>query len=113
MSATLLRHRSKSHMSRSFKRRIARVNIPTEQNEVVLEQDGRVLKLTNLQKPFWTNPRITKGRLLQYYADVAPYLLPHLRDRAMVMKRYPNGASGAFFFMKRVPEPPPNWLNQI
>ena len=81
-------------MSRSFKRRIARVNIPTEQNEVVLEQDGRVLKLTNLQKPFWTNPRITKGRLLQYYADVAPYLLPHLRDRAMVMKRYPNGEIG-------------------
>ena len=47
---------------------------------------------------------ITKGDLLQYYADVAPSLLPHLRDRAMVMKRYPNGASGEFFFMKRAPD---------
>ena len=43
------------------------------------------------------------GDLLQYYADVAPALLPHLRDRAMVMKRYPNGAAGEFFFMKRAP----------
>jgi bifunctional non-homologous end joining protein LigD len=48
--------------------------------------------------------------LLQYYADVSPYLLPHLRDRAMVMKRYPNGARGKCFFMKRVPVPHPDWL---
>jgi len=48
--------------------------------------------------------------LLQYYADVAPVLLPHLRDRAMVMKRYPNGARGPFFFMKRAPSPRPEWI---
>jgi len=41
--------------------------------------------------------------LLQYYADVSTVLLPHLQDRAMVMKRYPNGAAGEFFFMKRAP----------
>ncbi len=46
--------------------------------------------LTNLRKPFWPELGITKGDLLQYYADVAPALLPHLRDRAMVMKRYPE-----------------------
>jgi len=66
------------------------------------------LRLTNLRKPFW--PGITKRDLLQYYADVAPLLMPHLKNRAMVMKRYPNGASGSFFFMKRAPAPRPAWV---
>jgi bifunctional non-homologous end joining protein LigD len=48
--------------------------------------------------------------LIQYYADVAPVLLPHIRDRAMVMKRYPHGAAGPFFFMKRAPVPRPAWI---
>ena len=53
---------------------------------------------------------ITKGNLIQYYADIAPLLLPHIRDRAMVMKRYPHGAAGEFFFMKRAPVPRPDWI---
>jgi bifunctional non-homologous end joining protein LigD len=73
------------------------------------------VKLTNLGKLFWpdaapTPGGITKSRLLQYYADVAPVLLPHLRARAMVMKRYPDGAFGPYFFMKRTPTPRPAWL---
>ena len=68
------------------------------------------VKLTNLSKVFWEDEQITKRDLLQYYADVSPYLLPHLAERAMVMKRYPNGAGGKCFFMKRVPEPHPDWL---
>jgi bifunctional non-homologous end joining protein LigD len=75
-----------------------------------LKVEGREVRLTNLDKPFWTQPKITKGNLIQYYADVAPVLLPHIRDRAMVMKRYPHGASGDFFFMKRAPEPRPAWI---
>ncbi|MGE0521052.1 MAG: non-homologous end-joining DNA ligase [Candidatus Binatia bacterium] len=71
---------------------------------------GRAVHLTNLNKPFWRAPLITKRDLLQYYADVSPVLLPHLRDRAMVMKRYPNGADGEFFFMKRAPYPRPDWI---
>lgn len=70
----------------------------------------RELRLTHLEKPFWPELGITKGDLLRYYAQVAPVLLPHLADRAMVMKRYPNGASGPFFFMKRAPEPRPAWV---
>ncbi len=72
--------------------------------------NGRTVKLTNLDKLFWMVPKITKRQLLQYYADIAPVLLPHLADRAMVMKRYPNGATGEFFFMKRAPNPRPDWL---
>jgi len=71
---------------------------------------GHRVKLTNLRKMFWAESTITKRDLLQYYADVSLWLLPHLRDRAMVMKRYPNGAGGPCFFMKRVPDPHPEWL---
>jgi bifunctional non-homologous end joining protein LigD len=53
---------------------------------------------------------VTKRHLIQYYLDIAPALLPHLKDRAMVMKRYPNGAAGDFFFMKRAPSPRPDWI---
>jgi len=68
------------------------------------------VKLTNLGKPFWPERGITKGDLLRYYAEVSPVLLPHLKDRAMVMKRYPNGAHGEFFFQKRAPVPRPDWI---
>jgi bifunctional non-homologous end joining protein LigD len=58
---------------------------------------------------FWPEEGITKGELLQYYADVSSFLLPHLTDRAIVMKRYPNGATGEFFLQKHVPEHP-EWI---
>ena len=66
--------------------------------------------MTNLRKLFWPEEGISKRDLLQYYADISPVLLPHLKNRAMVMKRYPNGASGDFFFQKRIPEPHPAWV---
>ncbi|HET6148355.1 MAG TPA: non-homologous end-joining DNA ligase [Polyangia bacterium] len=88
-----------------------RIEIPRGDNEMrVRVPPGRVVKLTNLDKLFWPAEGITKRDLLQYYADVSAALLPHLRDRAMVMKRYPNGAGGDFFFMKRAPEPRPDWI---
>jgi bifunctional non-homologous end joining protein LigD len=71
---------------------------------------GRGVRLTNLGKLFWQDLGITKRDLLQYYADVSAVVLPHIRDRAMVMKRYPNGAYGMFFFMKRAPSPRPEWI---
>jgi bifunctional non-homologous end joining protein LigD len=86
-----------------------RLTIPSTGTHT-LEIAGREVRLTNLDKLFWPEERITKGHLIQYYADVAPVLLPHLRDRAMVMKRYPHGAGGEFFFMKRAPVPRPDWI---
>lgn len=70
----------------------------------------REVQLTNLGKVFWPELGLTKRDLLQYYADVGPTLLPHLRDRAMVMKRYPHGIHGKCFFMKRAPDPRPDWI---
>jgi bifunctional non-homologous end joining protein LigD len=86
------------------------VQIPTDTNEVIVKLGTREVRLTNLRKPFWKKLGITKRGLLQYYADVSPWLLPHVKDRAMVMKRYPNGAEGDFFYMKRAPEPRPEWI---
>jgi len=84
--------------------------IPTRVDNAILKVDGRDVRLTNLRKAFWPELGITKGALIQYYADVAPVLLPHIRDRAMVMRRYPNGAAGASFFMKEAPSPRPPWI---
>ena len=85
------------------------MKIPASGNAKV-RVDGKDVQLTNLDKPFWPELGITKGDLIQYYADVAPLLLPHIQNRAMVMKRYPHGAAGEFFFMKRAPSPRPDWI---
>lgn len=78
--------------------------------DITLDVNGREVRLTNLEKVFWPDSGITKGDLIQYYAEIAPALLPHLAGRAMVMKRYPHGIDGKFFFMKRAPEPRPDWI---
>jgi bifunctional non-homologous end joining protein LigD len=90
------------------KKPVSTVQIPENVAEVEVSVDGGPVKLTNLQKIFWPKPRLTKRDLLQYYADISPWLLPHLQNRAMVMKRYPNGVNGPFFFMKRAPSPRPS-----
>lgn len=86
------------------------IAIPRDTDETVLTIGGRTVRLTNLRKVFWPDAGLTKGDLLRYYAAVADVLLPHVRDRAMVMKRYPHGAAGEFFFMKRAPSPRPDWI---
>lgn len=87
------------------------VRIPTDVNAVTLTLGGRPVALTNLRKMFWAEDMITKRDLLQYYADVFPHLAPHIKSRAMVMKRYPDGATGKFFFQKRAPSPRPEWVS--
>jgi len=84
--------------------------IPDGPEEIVLRFGDRDVRLTNLKKLFWKKLQLTKRDLIQYYADISPWLLPHLADRAMVMKRYPNGAEGDFFYMKRAPDPRPQWI---
>jgi bifunctional non-homologous end joining protein LigD len=80
-------------------------------SEATVKVDGREVHLTNLKKPFWPELGLTKGDLLRYYAAVSRALLPHLTHRAMVMKRYPDGAAGKFFFQKRAPVPRPDWID--
>lgn len=86
------------------------VIIPSDADSCEIKCGGKKVSLTNLKKIFWPQLGKTKRDLLQYYADVADTLVPHLCGRAMVMKRYPHGIEGKFFFMKRTPEYKPEWL---
>jgi bifunctional non-homologous end joining protein LigD len=70
----------------------------------------RALKLSNLDKPFWPEEGITKGDLIAFYREVAPVLVPHLRDRPFTMKRYPDGWEGNHFFQKDAPSHMPEWI---
>jgi bifunctional non-homologous end joining protein LigD len=78
-----------------------------------IRKGKRVLKLSNLDKPFWPDEGITKGELLAYYRTVAPVLVPHLKDRPFTMKRYPDGAYGKFFFQKDAPTHMPDWIPTV
>jgi bifunctional non-homologous end joining protein LigD len=75
-----------------------------------IKKGSRELKLSNLDKPFWPEEGITKGDLIAYYRDVAPVLVPHLKDRPFTMKRYPDGWQGKFFFQKDAPKHMPEWI---
>ena len=86
------------------------LSIPEDVGEFQAKAGGKAVSLTNLRKVFWPELQKTKRDLLLYYASIAPVLLPHLQERAMVMKRYPNGIHGKFFFMKRTPDYKPAWL---
>ena len=86
------------------------MKIPPGPENADVRAGGRTVRLTHLSKPFWPELGLTKRDLVRYYAEVADVLLPHVASRAMVMKRYPNGAAGEFFFMKRTPSPRPPWL---
>jgi bifunctional non-homologous end joining protein LigD len=94
----------------SPRKQAARIEIPKGEASAEIKIGGTPVPLTNLQKEFWPEEGITKRDLLQYYTDISPFLLPHLADRAMVMKRYPDGAYGKFFFQKGAPEPRPRWI---
>jgi bifunctional non-homologous end joining protein LigD len=88
----------------------ADIVVPRDADNAIVRADSKDVRLTNLRKVFWPELKLTKGDLLRYYMAVANVLLPHIRNRAMVMKRYPHGASGDFFFMKRAPTPRPEWI---
>src|SRR5205823_12871874 len=73
----------------------------------------RVLRLSNLDKPFWPDEGISKGDLLAYYRDVARVVVPHLKDRPFTMKRYPDGWQGKHFFQKDAPQGMPEWIPTV
>ena len=89
---------------------VPQIKLPRDKKTLDVQVEDKIVRLTNLDKLFWPKLGVTKRDLIQYYLDVAPVLLPHIVDRAMVMKRYPHGAAGEFFFMKRAPSPRPDWI---
>lgn len=75
-----------------------------------VEVGGRHLALTNLDKVLWPEDGITKAELIEYYTGMAPYLLPYLRGRPLVMTRYPDGIHGKWFYHKDAPQGTPDWI---
>jgi bifunctional non-homologous end joining protein LigD len=83
---------------------------PKNAKEVTLRIDGHSLKFTNLPKVYYPDEGYTKRDVLNYYDAVSNLILPHLKDRALSLKRYPNGIKEEFFFQKATPESYPGWL---
>jgi bifunctional non-homologous end joining protein LigD len=79
---------------------------------VEVEVQGRRLSLSNLDKVMYPAVGFTKGQVIDYYTRVSSVLLPHLRDRPLTMKRYPNGVEGEFFYEKRCPSHAPDWVRR-
>src|SRR5256712_7363975 len=70
----------------------------------------REVKFSNLDKVFWPEEKYTKGDLIEYYRSISPWLLPYLKDRPVVLTRYPDGINGKSFFQKAAPAFAPDWL---
>jgi bifunctional non-homologous end joining protein LigD len=78
--------------------------------ETQLEVDGVGVNVSNLSKVFYPKTGFTKGQMIDYYIRVSKYLLPHLRNRPITLKRYPNGVEGLFFYEKQCPSSAPKWV---
>jgi bifunctional non-homologous end joining protein LigD len=80
------------------------------QNEAVLRINGREVPVSRLDKIFYPATGFTKGQVIDYYIRISTVLLPHLKDRPLTLKRYPDGVNGGFFYEKRCPSYRPSWL---
>ena len=78
--------------------------------EVPVHVEGRTLTLSNLDKVLYPDAGFTKAQVVDYYARIAPIILPHLRGRPLTLVRYPNGVAGKSFFEKRRPPSAPDWV---
>src|ERR1041384_5571002 len=79
-------------------------------SEQLVDVEGRRLKLSNLEKVLYPESGFTKGQVIDYYVRIAPVLLPHLADRPVTLRRYPNGVDGQSFFEKNVARHAPEWV---
>ncbi len=79
-----------------------------EKAELIVE--GKKLPVSNLNKVLYPKAGFTKGQVIDYYVRIAPVLLPHLKDRPLTLKRYPNGVDGMFFYEKNCPSHRPDWV---
>jgi bifunctional non-homologous end joining protein LigD len=80
----------------------------SEKAQLIVE--GKKLSVSNLNKVLYPKVGFTKGQVIDYYIRIAPVLLPHLKDRPLTMKRYPNGVESEFFYEKNCPVHRPNWV---
>ena len=78
-----------------------------------LDVQGRAVPVSNLDKVFYPAVGFTKAQVIDYYIRISPVLLPHLADRPLTLKRYPDGVAGGFFYEKRCPAHRPPWIETV
>ncbi len=83
---------------------------PLPDGALAVSLDGRRLKISNWDKVLFPDTGFTKGDLITYYARIAPFVVPHLRDRPLTLKRYPNGVEKGHFYEKQSPSHRPEWV---
>jgi bifunctional non-homologous end joining protein LigD len=88
----------------------SRSKLSAPRTESSLEVNGKTVPVSNLEKIFYPETGFTKGQVIDYYIRVSPVLLPHLKDRPLTLKRYPDGVEGVFFYEKRCPSHRPDWI---
>jgi len=82
-------------------------------NSATLDIGGKQVQVSNLNKVFYPKTGFTKGEVIDYYIKISPVLLPHLHNRPISLKRYPDGVEGFFFYEKQCPEHRPQWIKTI
>jgi len=92
---------------------VARKDEAPEKEEVLVDVEGRTLKISNLGKVLYPRTGTTKGEVLSYYAQIAPVMLPHLAGRAVTRIRWPHGVEDMSFFEKNAPQGTPSWVRTV
>lgn len=87
--------------------------LPENENQAEIKSDGKLLKFTNLDKLYWPKEGITKRDMINYYADIADYILPYLRDRPQSLNRFPEGITGFSFYQKNVEDKVASWIKRF
>ena len=80
---------------------------------VNMKVGSQTLSVSNLDKVLWPRDGYTKGDLIDYYNAVAPWMVPHLKERPLTLERYPNGIDASSFFEKQMPKGTPDWIDRV
>jgi bifunctional non-homologous end joining protein LigD len=78
-----------------------------------IEIEGKGLSISNTEKVFFPGDGFTKGQVIAFYSDITEVILPHLRDRPLTLKRYPDGITGEHFYEKNAPAHTPEWVKRF
>jgi bifunctional non-homologous end joining protein LigD len=89
------------------------VSPPARGADVEVEVEGRSLRLSNLEKVLWPRTGFTKGQMIDYYRRISATMVPHLRNRPLTLRRWPDGVEAASFFQKNCPSHRPGWMEPL
>jgi bifunctional non-homologous end joining protein LigD len=106
-------HQDKTPLLNAPKKSIRRTLLNPNEETQVREVHGHQLKFTHLSKIYWPDDKVTKRDMLNYYYQVAEYILPYLKDRPQTLNRFPNGIKGTSFYQKDIKDKSPDWMDSF